>query len=189
MAVAAGVFLVPAASWCAEGGGEPTGGSWVSLIFYVINFALFIALIWWANRRFGRPAQSFFADRARGIKETLARAEAACREAEKLAKQAAERMARLEGEKLKLRADLDAETAYIVNRIRQMGREAAARAKQDSQMTAAAMADSAHRRVRELLAEATGRLARDLLVRNFTSNDQVRLLQSFQDKLRQEAGR
>jgi F0F1-type ATP synthase membrane subunit b/b' len=186
--LAVGVAFLPTASWCAESGAESTGGSWVSLIFYVINFALFIALIGWANRRFGRPAQGFFSSRARSIKETLARAEAACRDAEKLARQSAERMASLDDDKRKLRADIDAETAYIVSRIRQMGRESAERIKHDSELTAAAMAEAAHRRVREALAEATGRLARDLLVRNFTSNDQARLLQGFQDKLSQEAG-
>jgi F0F1-type ATP synthase membrane subunit b/b' len=189
-ALSACTILVPAASWCAEGGGEAaTGGSWLSLVFYVINFALFVAILVWADRYYGRPTHRYFAGRARSIKETFARAEASCREAEELARRAGERMARLDEDKKKLREDLDAETAYIMDRIRQMGREAAARIKRDYEMTAAAMAESAQRRVREQLAEATGHLARNLVAMNFSPNDQARLLQSFEQKLQREASR
>jgi F0F1-type ATP synthase membrane subunit b/b' len=181
--------MLPAAAWCAEGGAEAVGGSWGALGLYVVNFVLFILLIRWVDRRFGGATRGFFVGRARAIKETFARAEAALKDAEALASRARERMARLEADMAQLRADLDGETSYVVDRIRQMARETAERTVRDSRLTAEAAIDAARRRLRETLAEATGRVAREMLARNFTPDDQRRLLQSFQARLSEEARR
>lgn len=188
IALTGAVLLLPAAAWCAESGNEAAsgGGSWLSLFFYVINFAVFA---WILARYGGPPARKFFADRASAIKQTLSRAEAAYQEAQDLVDRAAERMSRLEGDKKQLRADLEAETAYMADRIRQVAREAAERIIRDTELTGNAMVEAAHRQVRASLAEATGRLARELMVRSFTDEDQARLLRGFEERLAQEAGR
>jgi F0F1-type ATP synthase membrane subunit b/b' len=181
------VLLMPVAACCAEAGSEPTGGgSWLSLLFYVVNFALFI---WILVHFAGAPVLKFFADRADAINETNARAETALTEAQNLAKRSAERMSRLGAEKKQLRADLDAETAYIANRIRELARETALRIIRDTELTGQAITEAAQRRVRALLAEATGRRARELMVKSFTPDDQTRLLRGFEEKLAQEARR
>ena len=181
------VLLMPVAACCAEAGSEPTGGgSWLSLLFYVVNFALFI---WILVHFAGAPVRKFFADRADAINETNARAETALTEAQNLAKRSAERMSRLGAEKKQLRADLDAETAYIANRIRELARETALRIIRDTELTGQAITEAAQRRVRALLAEATGRRARELMVKSFTPDDQTRLLRGFEEKLAQEARR
>jgi F0F1-type ATP synthase membrane subunit b/b' len=182
------VLLLPTAGWCAEGGGEAAagGGSWVSLLFYVINFAVFV---WILGHYAGPPARKFFSDRAAGIKETFARAQAVYKEAQDLASRAAERMSRLEAEKKQLRADLDAETAYIANRIREMARETAQRIVRDAELTCNAITEAAQRRVRAMLAGTTGKLARELMLKNFNDDDQSRLLRGFEEKLAQEAHR
>lgn len=182
------VLLTSAAGWCAEGGGGETaaGGSWMSLFFYVINFAVFA---WILVHYAGPAARKFFADRAGGIRETFAQAEATFKEAQDLANRMAERMSRLEAEKQQLRADLDAETGYIANRIREMARETALRIVRDTELTGDAITEAAHRRVRAMLAETTGRLARALMVKSFTDDDQARLLRGFEEKLAQEARR
>lgn len=180
------LLLLPASGWCAEAAGEAGGGSWISLLFYIFNFAIFVGIL---VRYAGPPARKFFADRAGAIKETLARAEAAYKEAEDLANRAAERMSRLEAEKKRLRADLDAETAYIASRIREMARETALRIVRDTELTGGAIKEAAQRHVRAMLAEATGKLARDLMMKSFTDGDQARLLRGFEEKLAQEARR
>jgi F0F1-type ATP synthase membrane subunit b/b' len=181
------LLLVPVAAWCAEGGGEATGGgSWLSLLFYVINFALFV---WILVHFAGGPVRKFFADRANAINETTARAEAALTEAQELANRSAERMSRLGVEKQQLRADLDAETAYMANRIRELARETALRIIRDTELTGAAITEAAQRRVRALLAQAAGRRARELMIKSFTPEDQTRLLRAFEEKLAQEARR
>lgn len=182
-----GVLFLSAAGWCAEAGGEAAGaGSWLSLLFYIFNFAVFV---WILVHYAGPPVLKFFADRASGIKETFARAEATYREAQDLANRAAERMSRLEAEKKQLRADLDAETGYIANRIREMARETALRIVRDTELTGDAITEAAQRHVRAMLAETTGKLARALMVKSFTVDDQARLLRGFEEKLAQEAHR
>jgi F0F1-type ATP synthase membrane subunit b/b' len=181
------VVLAPATGWCAERGGEAAGGgAWLSLLFYIINFAVFV----WILMRYAAPAaRKFFAERAGGIRETFARAETTYREAQDLVNRAGERMSQLEAEKKQLRADLDAETGYIANRIRELARETALRVIRDTELTGAAITEAAHRRVRAKLAETTGNLARELMVRSFTDDDQARLLRGFEEKLAQEARR
>jgi F-type H+-transporting ATPase subunit b len=180
-------LLAPASGWCAEaGGGEAESGSWLSLLPYIINFALFV----WLLMRFAAPmTRKFFGDRASGIRETFSRAETALKEAQDLANRAAERMSRLAAEKQQLRTDLDAETAYMANRIRELARETAARIVRDTRLTADAIGEAAQRQVRARLADATGRLARDLVAKNFTADDQTRLLRGFEERLAQEARR
>jgi len=178
-------LLLPAAGWCAEAGGEAAGaGSWLSLLFYIFNFAVFV---WILVHYAGPPVLKFFADRASGIKETFARAEATYKEAQDLANRAAERMSRLEAEKKQIRADLDAETAHMANRIREMASETALRIVRDTELTGAAITEAAQRHVRAMLAEATGRLARELMMKSFTDDDQARLLRGFEERLAQEA--
>jgi len=182
-----GALLLPAAGWCAEAGGEAAGAaSWLSLLFYIFNFAVFV---WILVHYAGPPVLKFFADRASGIKETFARAEATYREAQDLANRAAERMSRLEAEKKQIRADLDAETAHMANRIREMASETALRIVRDTELTGAAITEAAQRHVRAMLAEATGRLARELMMKSFTDDDQARLLRGFEERLAQEAPR
>ena len=180
-------LFAPISGWCAEAGGaEAEGGSWLSLLPYIINFGLFV----WILMRFAAPiARKFFGDRAGSIRETFARADATLREAQDLANRTAERMSRLETEKQQLRADLDAETAYIANRIRELARETADRIVRDTKLTGEAISEAAQRQVRAQLAEATGRLARDLVARNFNDDDQTRLLRGFEERLAQEARR
>ena len=180
-----GAALTPALAFAAEGGSEERG-TWGALAFYIINFSLFAAILW----KYAVPAaRNFFRDRATGIRATLAKADAAFREAEELANRAAERMAKLEAEKNQISSDLADETVYQIGRIYDLGREAAARIKRDAEQGATALAENANRRVREALAHAAGKVARDLVLSNFVAGDQTRLVQGFVEKLGEEARR
>src|SRR3984957_17810296 len=179
-----GAALTPALAFAAEGGSEERG-TWGALVFYIINFSLFAAILW----KYEMPAaRNFFRDRATGIRATLAKADAAFREAEELSNRAAERMAKLEAEKSQISSDLADETVYQIGRIYDVAQESAPRIKRDAEASAVAMAESANRRVREALAHAAGRLAGDLVKRNFQTADQTRLVQGFVEKLGAEAG-
>jgi F0F1-type ATP synthase membrane subunit b/b' len=180
-----GAALTPALAFASEGGSEERG-TWGALVFYIINFSLFAAILW----KYAVPAaRNFFRDRATGIRATLAKADAAFREAEELANRAAERMAKLEAEKNQISSDLADETVYQIGRIYDLAREAAARIKRDAEQGATALAENANRRVREALAHAAGKVARDLVLSNFGAGDQTRLVQGFVEKLGEEARR
>ncbi len=180
-----GAAVTPTLAMAAEGGAEETG-SWFALLFYVINFLLFVGILW----KYALPAaRNFFRDRANGIRETMAKAESAFRGAQELANRAAERMAKLEGEKGQIASDLADETVYQIGRIYDLAREGAARIKHDAEISASAMAENAQRRVRASLALAAGSLAREIVARNFGPADQTRMVHGFVEKLGEEAVR
>jgi F-type H+-transporting ATPase subunit b len=184
-AVLLGATLTPTLAIAAEGAAAERG-TWGALIFYVINFLLFVGILW----KYALPAaRNFFRERAAGIRETMSKAEAAFRGAQELANRAAEQTAKLEAEKAQIASDLADETVFHIGRIYDLAQEAAARIKHDSELGATAMRENAQRRVREALGHAAGSLARELVANNFQAGDQTRLLQGFVEKLGEEAAR
>jgi F0F1-type ATP synthase membrane subunit b/b' len=180
------VGLFPALAFCAENSSATEAGSWFALLFYVINFSLFVVII----VRYAGPAiKGFFRDRAVGIRQNMQRADSALLDAQERASRAAEQMSRLEADKAKIASEMADETVYQVGRIYDMAREAVARLKRDTELTSAALRESGRRHVREAMALAAGEIARELIVRNFEPADQSRLLEQFTAKLTQEAGR
>jgi F-type H+-transporting ATPase subunit b len=179
-----GVLLWP--TWAFASGREAVEGSWFPLIFYALNFLLFL----WVVRRYGWSAVTgFFSRRAHTIRENRNRAEQAFRETQALAARAAEQLKRLEDEKRKITAELAQETDYQLDQINQAAREAVSRIRRDAELTSAALRDGAQRHLREAMAAAAGRIARQLVSRNFEPSDQTRLLHGFVQRMAEEADR
>ncbi len=182
VSLSAATVLWPAWAFAAEG--EPAEGSWIALIFYAVNFLLFL----WIVQKYGWPyITQFFHDRSSTIREIRDRAEKAYREAQELASRAAQQLQQLEADKRKMMSELDEETAYQVNQINEAGGEAVSRIRRDTEVTRAALRDGAERRLRETMAEAAGRLAREMVRRNFRASDQARLLRGFIEHIGEEA--
>ena len=165
---------------------EPTEGSWFALVFYAVNFVLFL----WIARKYGGPRIAhFFHSRSQTIRGIRDRAERAYRDAQALANRAAEQLRQLEADQRELTSELDKETTYQIGRISGAAREAIDRIRSDAEVTTVALRDGAQRRLRQTMAEAAGRIARELLSRNFQASDQNRLLQGFVDRIGEEAHR
>src|SRR5713101_7132308 len=148
-------------------------GSWMLLLFFVINFILFVFVLGY----FAVPlARKFFADRAATIRTGLSRAERAFAAAQDLANNAAARMAALEAELRKTAAEIEDETAFQVTRVADLAKSTAERIRNDAVLSAAALTEAAKRRVRARLAETAAKLARDLIGREFQRDDQGRLI-------------
>ena len=186
IATVSSVGLFPALAFCAENAAATEAGSWFALLFYVINFSLFVVII---VRYAGSAIKGFFRDRAVGIRQNMQRADSAFLQAQERASGAAELMSRLEADKAKIASEMADETVYQVGRIYDMAREAVARLKRDTELTSAVLRESGRRHVREAMSLAAGEIARELIVRNFEPSDQSRLLEQFTAKLNQEAGR
>ena len=183
----AALFLAaffPSVARAAEEAESP--GSWLVLAFFAINFTIFVAIV---ARAAGPSLRKYFVDRAALIHSNLAKSEQAFKEAEVLARAAAERIAGLEQEVAKLAQELAEETAFQVRRVSELGKSNADRIRHDSTVTAAALVENAQRRVRERLAQVAAQLARDLIASHFDASDQSRLLQGFMEKLGEEARR
>ncbi len=182
VAATLGVGLSPTVAFCAEG--AAAGGSWFALLFYIINFAIFVYLL----VRFAGPLTvRFFRERAREIHANIDLTESGFRSAAQTAEAAQAEIARLEAEKARILSEMRAETAREVARMRELGQMAARRIRRDAESTARSIADSGRRTIQAHLAAVATRLARELIVNNFEAADQTRLVLEFLDTVRQEA--
>ena len=155
-------------------------GSWLMLLFFAINFLLFVFVVGYFA---GPVARKFFADRAATIRTGLSRAERAFAEAQDLANKAAARMAALEAELKKTAADIEEETTFQLAKVAELAKSTAERIRKDAVLSTSALAEAAKRRVRTRLAETAATLARDLIGREFQKDDQGRLIDRFMEQL------
>jgi F-type H+-transporting ATPase subunit b len=177
-AILAAAFF-PRAALAAEGA-RTEQRSWLLLMYFTINFVLFVSvLVYFA----GPPLRKFFADRAVTIRTALSRAQSALAEAEDLANKAAARMAALSAELAKVADELEQETAFQIGKVRDLAKSTAERIHRDTETSHYALAEAAKRRVRAQLAESAATVARELISRNFQPSDQGQLIDGFMDKL------
>ncbi len=166
------------------GPAQPSPRSWVALIFYIINFAIFVYIL----VRFAGPITiKFFHDRAVEIRERIHLSETGFRSATRTAEQAEAQIRGLAAEKELLLTEMRAETAREAARIRELGQMAAQRIRRDAEMTARSIADNGRRTVQAHLAATAARMARELIVNNFEPEDQSRLVREFLDTVSHEA--
>ena len=178
-----GVGLSPTLAFCAEGGAAE-GGSWLVLLFYIINFAIFVYIL----ARFAGPlAVKFFRERAIEIRNTINLSESGLRSATQTAQQAEAEVSGLEAEKTRMMTEMRAATARETARIRELGQRAAERIRHDGELTARSIAENGKRTVQAHLAATAARLARRLITENFEPADQSRLLREFLDTVSQES--
>jgi F-type H+-transporting ATPase subunit b len=182
LAVTLSVGLSPTLAFCAEGAAE--GGSWFALLFYIINFAIFVYIL----VRFAGPLTvRFFRERAQEIRDNIDLTESGFRSAAQTAEAARAEIARLEAEKARILAEMRAETAREVARMRELGQMAAQRIRRDGKSAARSIVDAGRLTIQAHLAAVATRLARELIVNNFEPADQTRLVREFLDTVRQEA--
>jgi F0F1-type ATP synthase membrane subunit b/b' len=182
----ASIVTVPSIVLAAESGAPEHEGTWLGLMFFAINFALFVGiLIYFA----GPMARAFFRDRAVEIRSQIDRLNSALKEAQDYANRAASKMAGLQQELATLRTEIESETAFLVKRIRENAITTAERIRRDTELTGSAIADAAQRRVRERLAATAAKLARDLIAATIDVSDQARLVDGFMEKISREAAR
>src|SRR5271170_1385269 len=184
LSIALGVgLLTPTLAFCAEHG-VPDSGSWVALIFYVINFGIFVyILVHYA----GPLTVKFFHDRGVEIRARINLSESGFRSATETAEQAEAQLRGLAAEKERLLTEMRGETAREAARIRELGQMAAQRIRRDAEMTARSIADNGRRTVQAHLAATAARMARELIVNNFEPADQSRLVREFLDTVHHEA--
>lgn len=176
------VIAAPSLAFAADETANP--GSWLGTMFFAINFLLFVGILYYFA---GPMLRTFFRDRAAGIRSQIDRLNSALQEAQDLANRAASRLARLDQEVVELKSEIENETTFIVNRIREGARMTAQRIRRDTELTSAAITDAAQRRVRERLAATAASLAFELIAKSFEASDQSRLIDNFMDKIRHEA--
>jgi F-type H+-transporting ATPase subunit b len=182
-AAAIALFLLPALGYCSPA--EEQQGSWLSLLFYAINFGVFVFIL----SHYAFPAgRDFFNSRANDIRETLRTKQANLEKAQKLADEWAARIARLESDKAQLAKEMKDETAREVARTLELARKRAEWIRHDAELTVQAIWDAGKQQIRANLAHRAAGLARDLIARNFERSDQQRLLDEFVSRLQAGTG-
>jgi F0F1-type ATP synthase membrane subunit b/b' len=170
------------AAFAAEGGAG--GSAWSGLIFYVVNFLLFVGIVKYFS---GALISGFFRERAQTIRRTISGAENALRQAEALSQKAAALIANLGNEKATLARELADETAYLVKQIEEQARDTVERIRRDTTASVTGLREAGQRHLRETLALSASRLAADIARNEFQPADQARLLDDFVGRLGEEA--
>lgn len=159
----------------AEEGHEATRGflGVPTLVWQVANLVTFLGLLWYFLRK---PVAEFFGNRRTEVAKSLAKAEDDRRRAESLAAELGKRLAEIETELAKLREsarkDAEAERASLLKQTEEDAARFLTRAAAD-----------VDNRVRAAKAELTAyagdlavEVARDLLAKNVTPEDEKRLV-------------
>jgi F-type H+-transporting ATPase subunit b len=138
-----------------------------------LNFLGFVALLVWLLRK---PLVQFFESRRQNVAETLRKAHEDREKAEAIAKEIGERLARIESE-------IEAMRAHSREQAEAEEKEIAARAADEAERVAARSRSELDARVRTAKNELTAyaadlavELARDLVARNVTADDEKRLV-------------
>jgi F-type H+-transporting ATPase subunit b len=138
-----------------------------------LNLLGFVALLVWLLRK---PLVQFFEGRRREVAESLKKAEADRARAEEVAREIGDRLARIEGEietmRLHAREQAEAEEREIAARAA----EEAARVVTRSRAELDARVRAARNELTAYAADLAIELARDLVVKNTTPEDEKRLV-------------
>ena len=173
--------LLPTSAFGAEGG--ETHGSWLLLLFFAINFAMFVFVL---ARYAAPPAAKYFHDRSTELRNTLRSTDDALARAEEMAARAQADLAKLESEKALLAKEMRETTAREARRVREIAERTSLRIKQDAQLASTALAEAGRRRIRERLAAVTAGLARDVIEKDVRPADESRLIDQFMNQLEAE---
>jgi F-type H+-transporting ATPase subunit b len=183
IAATASLGMLPSLASAAESS-APEGGSWLVLLFYIINFAIFVYLI----VHYAAPAtRTFFHERAAAIRGNLRQSQADYKSAQEAEQQARTLLAGLEAESERLLREMREATEFEVAKIREQAHAAAGRIRRDGELTARNTAEQARRRIRAEIAALAVSKARELIRAQFQSSDQARLVDEFIDTVRHGA--
>jgi len=179
------LLLGQAASAFAEEGhgahAEHHGIPWGTLFFTAVNFVLFITLM----SRFVLPALRTWAITRRDrIVDELRKAAAARADAEALKTEWEHRIARLDKELADIRSHALADAQRERERILKAAQETAAAIAADAEKAAAQEVRKARAELREQVAREAAALARGLISKGLTEDDQKRFVDEFMREVR-----
>jgi F-type H+-transporting ATPase subunit b len=142
-------------------------------VWQTVNLVAFFALLVWLLHK---PISQFFQNRQREVADTVRKAEAEKSRAEALAEEIAARLSKIEGEIEALRAhareQADAEEKEIAARAVEEAERVAARSRTELD----ARVRSARNELTAYAADLAVELARDLVKKNVTPEDEKRLV-------------
>lgn len=169
--------LIPGVALAAEEGDK--WGIWIPLGRF-FNLALVIGILVWVARK---PLQSFYASRTQMIRDQLAEAQAARKEAEAKLAEIESRMSRLDNElrEIKEQAEKDAQEEYL--RLLSAAERDAEKIIERTRQEIEGMTRSAQLELKAHVAELSVQLAEEKIRQKITDEDRSQLLSGFVTKL------
>lgn len=184
-------FLLMTAVWAAGGGeGEEhhgvTRGQLLGLLFFTINFGLFVLVL----RRFALPfVKEALHKRKETVVQALNEAKLAQAEAEQVRREYEERLAGLEAEQQVMRTQALESAQREKARILEEAGRLAERTRLEAQQIAEREVEQARRTLREDMAEQAVTLATELIRAQLRPADQRRLVNDLVDEVRDASSR
>lgn len=170
-----GAVISPETGFASEGG-EDGGSQLVDLGWRVVNFAIFVAIVYFAA---AKPIKKLLNDRIEGIKKALSDAEKGKEEAERKLKGYVGKLASLEDEVKEIHSTLRKEGEVERDRIIEAAEEAAEKIKIQAGFSATQELNKAIAAIKKEAANTAVALAEKMLKRDLGKNDQKRLVSEF----------
>jgi F-type H+-transporting ATPase subunit b len=169
--------LLPGVALAAEEGDK--WGIWMPL-GRLFNLALVVGILVWVARK---PLQNFYANRTQTIREQLAEAQAARKEAEAKLAEIESRMSRLDDElrEIKEQAEKEAQEEYL--RLLSAAERDAGKIIERTREEIEGMTRSAQLELKAHVAELSVQLAEEKIRQDITDEDRSRLFSRFVTKL------
>lgn len=161
-------------------GGEHHGVPWWNFIFRVINFIIFIGIIWWAA---GKKIAAFFGGRRKQIKEDLDDLSARQAEAERKLKGVETSIANLEQEKNAILDQARQQGEVLKQSIIDKAKADAEALKAQAQRTAANEAKAALDTMRAQMADLVVEAAKKMIEKKLTDKDHEKLVDEYLTKV------
>ncbi len=175
LAILAAPMVVFAAGGEAHGEGIPT-----VLWFQVINFAIFVGLLFYFLRK---PIRNAFSTREQSYNQAVMRGETARKEAERKKQEIQERLAKLESTSAASIESARAESAALMQQIQKEAQELAQRLRNEASLSAGLEIERAKHELREELLTQAVALSKKVLEEKMAEPDQKRLQTEFVDKI------
>lgn len=173
----AAMAALPGRAFASEEGSK--WGIWLD-IGRAFNLALVVGVVVWATRK---PLADFFSGRTRTIREQLAEAQKAGKDAEDRLAEIETRMSRLDDELREIRNSSEKEAREEYERLVAAAEQDAEKARERSRQEIEGMTRTAQQELKLHVAELSVRLAEETIRSEITGADHERLLARFVTRL------
>ncbi len=163
-----------------QDGAEHHGVPWMNFILRVVNFIIFVGIIWWAA---GKKIVAFFGGRRKQIKEDLDDLSSRQAEAEKKLKGVESSIANLEQEKKAILEQAQQQGEALKQAIIDKAKADAEALKAQAQRTAANEAKAALDTMRAQMADLVVEAARKMIEDKLTEKDHEKLVDEYLTKV------
>lgn len=174
------IFLTTGIAFAAGGGHADSGVVLKDFLWRILNFSLMIALLVYLLRK---PIKKGLAGRREGIEKALAEAKQAKEEAEAKFAEYDQKLALATEEIAEISNAIRREGELEKQKIIESAKEMAVKIEQDAEKAAALEVAKARTELQREAVQLAVELAEDLLKKNFTKEDDTRLIDEYMKKV------